>query len=73
MNQVKGYALKIIKKMIDDSPHDFEKNYLVRLQPEQRALFNKLAISWVPIPSEKKVPCFMKLHNYYILGQMPSA
>ncbi len=54
MNKVKGSGNGILKKVLEDHSIDIAKDFLPRLTPESRIGFNKVAVSWVEVPSEKK-------------------
>ncbi len=54
MNCTKGTGLKMIEKVLKDRGFDMEKDYLPRLTPESKAVFSKLALSWVEIPLKKE-------------------
>ncbi len=54
MNKVKGSGNVILKKVLEERAIDVAKDFVPRLSPESQAIFNKLAVSWVDIPLEKK-------------------
>lgn len=54
MNKVKGSGNVILKKVLEERSIDIAGDFMPRLTPESQMVFNKLAVSWVDIPSEKE-------------------